>query len=219
MKRKTIFFIILFTIFTLLLIIFLFKNNNTKEKSIITSNNNIKIDIKYPTYNNKKLNKKIDKVISSYTNTIEDYPKYTNDNLYTLFIEYKEYKYKNYISIVFNIEYYLGGAHPNHNIETIIYNTKDHNFITINNLISDNKNIISNLSKISRRELEKNKIFQDKTLKAMMLDGTTPNKKNFTKLIFSNKGLILYFERYQIAPYYLGEYNITIPYNNLNINI
>ena len=52
-----------------------------------------------------------------------------------------------------------------------------------------------------------------------MLDGTTPNKKNFTKLIFSNKGLILYFERYQIAPYYLGEYNITIPYNNLNINI
>ena len=134
-------------------------------------------------------------------------------------VNYKEYKYKNYISIVFNIEYYLGGAHPNHNIETIIYNTKDHNFITINNLISDNKNIISNLSKISRRELEKNKIFQDKTLKAMMLDGTTPNKKNFTKLIFSNKGLILYFERYQIAPYYLGEYNITIPYNNLNINI
>ena len=42
---------------------------------------------------------------------------------YTFYVLYDEYYYKDYISIVLYIEQFLGGAHPDHFIHTINYNT------------------------------------------------------------------------------------------------
>ena len=45
----------------------------------------------------------------------------------------------------------------------------------------------------------------------MLKDGTAPTIDNFKNIVFSNNGLIIYFERYQIAPYYFGEIALTYP--------
>ena len=63
--------------------------------------------------------------------------------------------------------------------------------------------------------LQKIEIFKNADIIDMMLDGTTPIKNNFKNFVFTSNGLMLIFERYQIAPYYFGEYNITIPYQQI----
>ena len=52
----------------------------------------------------------------------------------------------------------------------------------------------------------------------MLKEGTQPLTNNYKNILFTNEGLIIYFERYQIAPYYYGDYKITIPYKYLNLN-
>ena len=51
----------------------------------------------------------------------------------------------------------------------------------------------------------------------MILDGTLPKKENFSNFAFTDKGLLVFFNRYQIAPYSFGSFNITIPYSDLDI--
>ena len=59
----------------------------------------------------------------------------------------------------------------------------------------------------------------NKIVNSMMLEGTSPNKENYQRFNLSNDGLIIYFDRYQVAPYYYGDYNIIIPYKYLNLSI
>ena len=61
------------------------------------------------------------------------------------------------------------------------------------------------------------KIFQPQVVNDMLKEGTLPTADNFKNILFSDKGLIIYFERYQIAPYYYGDYSITIPYKYINL--
>ena len=53
----------------------------------------------------------------------------------------------------------------------------------------------------------------------MLKDGLKPNDENFDKFVFSNDGLIIFFERYSIAPYFAGEFSILVPYDSINLNI
>ena len=210
MKKKLILLLIILSI--VLLILTYLKNNNNNEKRIYNNKTDIEINVKYPLYKYKKLNKKI-------STTINYYLKDNIDNYYFLIISYKEYKYKSYISIVLYISYFTGGAHPNYEIKTINYNTKSNNFITIDNLIKEDKNILNKLSNYSRNYFNNNDLFKNKIVNSMMLEGTSPNKENYQRFNLSNDGLIIYFDRYQVAPYYYGDYNIIIPYKYLNLSI
>ena len=198
-------------ILTIIIIIILYPKNN-QEKIIYNNKTDIEINVKYPLYKYKKLNKQINTIINYYL-------KDNIDNYYFLYIDYKEYKYKDYISLVFNISYFTGGAHPNYEIKTINYNTKNNNFITITNLINKDKNILNKLSTYSRKYFNNNSLFKEKIVNDMMLEGTIGAKENYQRFNLSNDGLIIYFERYQIAPYYYGDYNITIPYQYLELTI
>lgn len=215
MKKNILFIISLFIFFTLLVIYL--TTNKTKIKEINVIENELEIDIKYPRYKYKKLNKEIKNIINKYTKLVRNTPFDDNYHIYTLYIDYKEYRYDNYISLVFYSELFLGGAHPNHYIDTIIYNTKDNILFDIDSLIKLNKNILNKLSDISREELSKNKILNNSDTKDMLLEGTTPSRDNFKRFVLTKDGIIIFFERYQIAPYYFGDYNILIPYNKLNI--
>ncbi len=205
--------ILLLTIIILTIIIFIIvypKNN--QEKIIYNNKTDIEINVKYPLYKYNKLNKKINTIINYYL-------KDNIDNYYFLYIDYKEYKYKEYISLVFNISYFTGGAHPTYETKTINYNIKNNNFITIDNLINKDKNILNKLSTYSREYFNNNNLFKEKIVNDMMLEGTTGAKENYQRFNLSNDGLIIYFERYQIAPYYYGDYSITIPYQYLELTI
>lgn len=168
------------------------------------------IRIKYPNTNYKDLNLKINNLINKYEYNFKNNILNINTSYY-LYITYKDYYYKDYISIIFNISYFSGGAHPNYYIETINYNIKTNSFITINDLVKNNNNLLNELSNISRSYFKKKSAFNN--ILDMLYEGTKPNINNFSKFTINKDGFTFYFERYQIAPYYYGEYSLTIPNN------
>lgn len=216
MKKYISFLLFIILIFIIMIFIFCFEKNKMYNNIKINYNS---IKIFYPSTSYEKLNKKIRKNIDAqlleFKNiTLSDYK--TN---YYLIINYKEYKYKNIISYIFFSESYIGGAHPIHLLWTINYDTNMNDFITIENLTKKNKNILNDLSEYSYDFISKKKEFKRENILEMLKDGTRPLESNFKNILFSRDGLILYFERYQIAPYYYGDYNILIPYSDICLNI
>lgn len=220
--------ILLVSIILLSLYIFNYKNyeNNKNIYYSVSKINTIddkhknKINIYFPITNYNLLDKEINNIIDTYIkefkDAINEY-KIQENLYYTLYINYDEYTYKNYISFVFNIEMFTGGAHPNHFIITINYDTLNNEFINIDSLIDLNKNILNSLSKESRNILSSDKKFQINYNKDMMYEGTLPNKENFKNFVLTENGLKILFNYYQIAPYYYGETIINIKYEKLNI--
>ena len=94
MKKKYILLLMLLLII-IISICLIYRNNNNKEDT--------DIKVKYPIYEYYKLNKAITKNVNYYLkDNIDDY--------YFLYIDYKDYEYKEYISIVLYISYFTGGA-------------------------------------------------------------------------------------------------------------
>lgn len=200
----------LLSVFTL----FLKQRKTNKEINTISYQENT-IKIVYPSTNYTKLNKRIKKII---TNQINDFTKITlnkEKTTYYLIINYKSYSYKTIISYIFFTESYFLGAHPIHEIWTVNYDYKENKFITIDNIINNNQIILKNIANYTYQNLSQKKIFQNKTVLNMLKEGTKPRLNNYKHILFSKEGLIIYFDRYQIAPYYYGNYSITIPYNIL----
>lgn len=199
-------------------------NSVLTEKKINEISNKYKYKIKayYPYTSYNVLNKNIEEKINS---IVKEFKKGSRNHIenqyYTLDINYDKYEYKNYISYVFHISNYLGGAHPDNKIWTIIYDKDNNRIIDINTLIMKNSGILSLLSKESKKELLNDSRFKnsnDKFVEDMMSDGTRPKAKSFKNFAFTDKGLLLFFEPYQVAPYSYGEFEITIPYKNLKLN-
>ena len=78
----------------------------------------------------------------------------------------------------------------------------------IDDLISYNENIINIISDYTRCILINNKDIDV----SMMYEGTRKIKSNFNTFALTNDGLLIFFERYQVAPYYKGEFKVLIPY-------
>ena len=176
---------------------------------------NYEIIINYPVSGYRKLD---NTVINKLNNYIDEFKKNISNNdinvnwKYDLIINYKSFNYKNYISYVFFIEYFIGGAHPNHLIWTVNYDIICDKFVTIDDLVKYNNNILNIFSKISRNELMHNKDIVDIS---MLMEGTMPNTLNYSNFVFSNDGIIIYFSYYQVAPYSSGMFNVLINYKYL----
>lgn len=234
MKKYLIIISFLVITVSVLCLLFRFKNNNYQFNSIsilalnevstekkiveIASDYSYKININYPYTGYSNLNNEIDNLIKKY---LADFMKadkpFIDNQIYSLNITYDTYRYKEFISYVFTIFLNTGGAHPNTIIETISYDTKNENIIDIDWLINKNNDILNILSKESRVILDKNLSLKQGNITDMTLDGTMPRKDNFSNFAFTDKGLMLFFNRYQIAPYSYGSFNIIIPYSSLDI--
>lgn len=215
MKLK--YLIILFLIINLFFCIYIInvKAISNNEYKIEEKNNNYKIITYYPKTDYPKLNNVINDKIYEYIKEFKenvnssDYP---INQYYSLIILYDCYEYDNYISYIFRIEDYTGGAHPNHRIYTVVYDIKNNVIITIDDLINKNQNILNIFSENSREILKSN----DKiTSSTMLYEGTKPKKENFTNFVFSKNGIILFFQEYQVAPYSQGEFNVVLDYKKI----
>lgn len=188
---------------------------SNNEYKIEEKTNNYKIIVYYPKTDYSKLNNVINDKIHGYIKEFKenvnnsDYPV---NQYYSLIILYDTYEYENYISYIFRIEDYIGGAHPNHRIYTVVYDIKNNKIITINDLINYNQNILSIFSKTSREKLKNNNKITSST---MLYEGTKPKIENFTNFVFSKNGIILFFPQYQVAPYSQGEFNVIIDYKKI----
>lgn len=216
--KKYLISILILIIITLLVLIF-FKYNKCQKNSYNIDPNTNTINVQYPSTEYEKLNKEIKLYLDKQIYEFEKITLDKNKTNYYLIINHKEYNYKNYISYIFFLETYTRGVHPIHLIWTINYDTENNKIITIQDIVAKNPNIVNQLSTYSYDFLSKNKLFQNETVKEMLQDGTTPIEDNFKHFLLSKEGLIIYFERYQIAPYYYGDYYIKIPYNKLDLNI
>ncbi len=122
------------------------------------------------------------------------------------------------VTVAFTISQYASGAaHPLSFIETVAYDLRTGETITIGDLF-ESADYLSTLSSVSRTFLVKKLGAGEKeTIDA----GTTAEKENFSVFKVTDNGLVLIFNPYQVAPYAAGIIEITIPWSELperNIN-
>lgn len=197
------------------------QNNNLinykEEKIEVFNEYKNKVKVYFPNTKYSLLNRKIKVKIES---LLRDFNSHLNDVIpnqyFSLDVNYDTYNYDNIISFVFNIESFYGGAHPDHEIWTISYDTKNNKVITIDSLLKKYPNILNKLSDNAYNLLKNNpKLMESSYSKDMLIDGTKPLKENFSNFAFTDKGLIIFFQRYQIAPYSMGDFHVIIPYDNI----
>lgn len=167
--------------------------------------------ISYPRSKYQVLRKEIEKYIHSNIDTFIKESTSTDQNLpYSLYIYYDEYETKEYISYVFYNSLFTGDAHPNNTIYTINYDKMNHKIIDINDLVRRNSNILNLFSNESRKIFQNKKEFKDPNMNQMLIEGTMPNENNFRNFVMTPNGILLFFEQYQIAPYYMGAFQVLI---------
>ena len=149
--------------------------------------------------------------------TIHEFMNYAKEPIqenftYTLDISHDEYSYQDYLSVIFYVSFYTGGAHPEHRISSFVYDISCDKIITIHDLVREKEHLLSILSTESRKILPKNPNIHDQEL---LFEGTSPEKSNFQTFVFTSRGIMIYFPEYQIAPYSSGAFKIVIPYDQL----
>lgn len=185
--------------------------NNNEKKLEIRDLHNHKILVYYPETEYDILNKNIMEKINNYINEFKDSITDADvqpNQYYTLTITYESYITDDFVSYVFNIEYYTGGAHSNHEIWTVNYDIVNSRLIGIDDLIRINPDTLHLFSSISRDELIKN---PNITSMSMLMDGTSPKKENFSNFIIYKDKIILFFPQYQVAPYSSGQFVVEVP--------
>lgn len=176
--------------------------------------NEIRIKIDYPKTTYSLLNKNLVEQLNTVVQEFINYQKQLiqQDINYTLDIKEEQHSYKDYISYLFYITIYMGGAHPNKVVFTVNYDKRGNKIITVDDFVK--ADLLDHICKESRKQLQQNKaIMQNQQLMQMMLEGTNPDKNNFKNFIFTEEGLTIYFQQYQLAPYSSGIMQTTIPYH------
>lgn len=174
-----------------------------------------KINISYPVTKYLDINKKIYNIINDIRN---EFVKVSKRNIimnvyFTLYIKYEEYSYDDITSYIFSVSSFTGGAHPNNYLRSIRF-LKD-KLITIDTLLSYDKNMLRKMCTYSRSQFLSRDDFKDKEIIQMMIEGTSEKTENYSNFAITNNGILVFFDYYQVAPYYYGVQKVLIPYNKL----
>lgn len=102
-----------------------------------------------------------------------------------------------------------GAAHPDSKI--YILNFLDGDEVQLPDLFIKKSTYLTKISGYCRKQLLQNKHFDKK----WVMEGTSPGLDNFRAWAFSEKGLLIVFNTYQIAPYADGPQTLTIPIDEL----
>lgn len=131
------------------------------------------------------------------------------DISYSLYLSNDVFYEEHYISVVLFSETYLGGAHPNHDIFTIVYDTEKEQIILANNF-----SLVS-IAQAVREYF----FFHPKVVDTLwMMEGTKPLIQNYKHFVFTEKGVLFYFLPYQIAPYSSGTLKVFIPNERIGLS-
>jgi hypothetical protein len=121
-----------------------------------------------------------------------------------------------FVSIFMGMEWYLrGAAHPSHSIDTYVYDYKENRMVSVADMFKKGSDYLSVLSKLSREDLLAQSRQGDMGFtydSTMVLEGTSPTVENFSKILPTKDGLVIYFDEYQVAPYAAGPQQVAIPY-------
>lgn len=113
--------------------------------------------------------------------------------------------------------YTLGAAHPLSGRETYIYDKKQKRLVTTSELFTASSSYLVTLSKLSREAF----IVDTKNTQGIDIDTSLENHgfdavdSNFSRILPTREGLMIYFEVYQIGPYTAGLQQVLVPYEKL----
>lgn len=190
-----------------------------EEESLSTgSSEYLKVDAKYPSFENKTTTKLVKDFIDDQfkifkeESSFETLPQEEKDRMkengsqYEFITTYKIYRTDNTASIVFSIYTYMGGAHGGHVLRSLNFREGDEQF-TIGDVFKPGSGYLETLSKLSRTKL---KATLGEALGSWANDGTTPITSNFETFYLTPGKLNIIFQPYQVAPWASGAPEITI---------
>lgn len=163
----------------------------------------------------EKINCIYEDIIEGFVKQVESLNLLEDGKKFSLSINFNNYEYEECYSFLISYTCDFGGAHPDSNIKTINYNKKDKSFVNIDSLVANNKNIINVFSKYSYEKLSKDaELSEDNN---MLKNGTSAKKENFENFVFAKEGILLFFPNYSVSSYYLGDFEVLIPYDKLGL--
>jgi len=119
-----------------------------------------------------------------------------------------------YLSLMIEIYYFSGGAHGNEEIHAFNYDMVKKKKIGINDFFDSPQEALKKISDISAQDimsqLQSRGWREDDSLREMVSQGTAPVFENFENFNFDPHNLIIYFQRYQVAPGAVGSLTVTI---------
>lgn len=114
------------------------------------------------------------------------------------------------ISIEFSIYTYTGGAHPNHEVRTLILN-EEGKILGYADLFGKTEGLWKFFSEYAfsalRPEMKKNDCWNPSTVR----EGLAPKADSFKHVVVTPQGLTLIFPPYQVAAYVCGEQRCQVP--------
>ena len=120
-----------------------------------------------------------------------------------------------YLSFVIKIYYFTGGAHGNEEIYAFNYDMLKKKEISINDFFGSSQEALKKISEVSAQDiisqLQSTGWKEFDNIKEMVNQGTAPVPENFKDFNFNNYSLIVYFQKYQVAPGAAGSLTVTIP--------
>lgn len=107
---------------------------------------------------------------------------------------------ENFISILISKNAYKGGAHDT-GVESSAFNydLRNNKVLVLKNIFRENVDYLSILSKATYNDLIAE--YEEKTYGDWFQEGTSPKDENFDAVTFSEQGLEIYFDDYQIGSY------------------
>jgi hypothetical protein len=100
-----------------------------------------------------------------------------------------------YISFIIETYSFSGGAHGDEVVRSFNYDVKNNKVITFEDFIGNNE---YNLQKVAEMASKDVKSMLDKDV--IFPEGTDPNFTNFSTFVFNKDNLIIYYQKYQVAP-------------------
>jgi hypothetical protein len=150
--------------------------------------------------------------MSSYT---PDYtlPAHVND--WTMNISNEIYKYSDDIqTVVFDISFYTGGAHPNSGYKSFAFDVKKGTELTLQDVFLNGDIPWDTISKLVQDDLTTH--LADLSDATTIEQGTGINPDNYKNWALTSDSLIFFFDPYQVAAYVAGPQKVEIPFAALH---
>lgn len=221
--------------------IYIFSNYFTEPYEFKVSNETIQeeegsisVDVSYPVlpsqyeWVNEYIDQKVSNIINTFKETaqenrqarIDTDPSYADEEiergpLYTLSMSYEVDSFNDsYVSMLFVVDEYSGGAHGIRVFETINANLETKEFVKLSNITSKTLEEISTYVKedVKKQLTEKGAGEYEYIQDSLWLDeGASATEENFSQFTFNDRAITLYFPPYQLGPYALGTFRVEMP--------
>ncbi|OGI90415.1 hypothetical protein A2911_01600 [Candidatus Nomurabacteria bacterium RIFCSPLOWO2_01_FULL_40_15] len=116
---------------------------------------------------------------------------------------------ESFISFLLRFGGYTGGAHGYSSLTSFNYDVKNQKEIALRDLFPSDPNYLKTISGYARKDLRLQ--FGKNVEEDMLLAGTELDEINFSVFTFTGDEITFYFNQYQVAPYSMGQFTVTMP--------